>query len=281
MDPPVPAADVIPTEVVKQPNGHHAEETEARAEPDAKVDISSPAVVAPESDSPRSSEERGDPPKANTEKEGGGQADVLPAAEPTETAVQEQETSGAEAEIVDVTGEAVLTNGDQSDEQPKPQPESQPEPRLSAEGSIPLGGDDAAIENGAEVAGTTATPNDAEPERPSGLENEEVKMAEAAVEEKEKEQPAATPVNDKARQPPLPPPRHPRPPVRSTERRAPSELAPSMGKLDIGKSPATAEPLYAPDGTPYVGDATWEERTWKELTRLREDMFWARLGSAQ
>jgi len=51
--------------------------------------------------------------------------------------------------------------------------------------------------------------------------------------------------------------------------------------LDTGKSPATAEPVYAPDGAPYVGDATWEERTWKELTRLREDMFWARLGSAQ
>ena len=28
----------------------------------------------------------------------------------------------------------------------------------------------------------------------------------------------------------------------------------------------------------YVGDATWEERTWKELVRLKEDMFWARVG---
>ncbi|KAJ7449120.1 proline-rich protein [Mycena galericulata] len=28
----------------------------------------------------------------------------------------------------------------------------------------------------------------------------------------------------------------------------------------------------------YVGDVTWEERTWKELVRLREDMFWARIG---
>ena len=28
----------------------------------------------------------------------------------------------------------------------------------------------------------------------------------------------------------------------------------------------------------YVGDATWEERTWKELVRLREHMFWARIG---
>ena len=28
----------------------------------------------------------------------------------------------------------------------------------------------------------------------------------------------------------------------------------------------------------YVGDGSWEEKTWKELVRLREDMFWARVG---
>jgi len=32
------------------------------------------------------------------------------------------------------------------------------------------------------------------------------------------------------------------------------------------------------DGRQYVGDGTWEEKTWKELVRLREDMFWARVG---
>jgi hypothetical protein len=31
-------------------------------------------------------------------------------------------------------------------------------------------------------------------------------------------------------------------------------------------------------GEVYIGDATWEERTWKDLVRLREDMFWARIG---
>ncbi|KAI0049234.1 hypothetical protein FA95DRAFT_1604614 [Auriscalpium vulgare] len=35
----------------------------------------------------------------------------------------------------------------------------------------------------------------------------------------------------------------------------------------------------SPDGAPYVSDATWEERTWKELVRLREEMFWARIGA--
>ena len=31
----------------------------------------------------------------------------------------------------------------------------------------------------------------------------------------------------------------------------------------------------------YIGDTTWEERTWKVLVRLREDMFYARLGSVR
>ena len=264
---------------MKQPNGHHIEDTAARAESDAKLDIPCPVVVAPEIDPPPpSSEERGDPPKARTENER-GQADVLPATE-TGSTVQEQEASGAEAVIVDVAGKAAEPNGDLSDEQQKSQPESQPEHPLSADSSTPPG-NEVAIENSGEGAGTTATPNDvdAEPERPSGLGKEKMKVTEAVVEEKEK--PAVTPVTDKARLPPRPPPRHPHPPPRSTERRVLSDLTSSMGKLDTGKSPATAEPEYAPDGTPYVGDAPWEERTWKELTRLREDMCWARLGSAQ
>lgn len=32
------------------------------------------------------------------------------------------------------------------------------------------------------------------------------------------------------------------------------------------------------EGGGFAGDATWEERTWKELMRLKEDMFWARIG---
>lgn len=32
------------------------------------------------------------------------------------------------------------------------------------------------------------------------------------------------------------------------------------------------------EGEGFVSDATWEERTWKELVRLKEDMFWARIG---
>jgi hypothetical protein len=33
------------------------------------------------------------------------------------------------------------------------------------------------------------------------------------------------------------------------------------------------------DNEVYVGDTTWEERTWKELVKLKEHMFWARIGA--
>ncbi|TFK26140.1 hypothetical protein FA15DRAFT_703121 [Coprinopsis marcescibilis] len=31
----------------------------------------------------------------------------------------------------------------------------------------------------------------------------------------------------------------------------------------------------------YIGDATWEERTWKHIVRLREEMYWARIGGTR
>jgi hypothetical protein len=255
---------------VEQPNGHHVEQTEAHAEPDAKAHIASP-VVAPES----SSEEPGNSPKEKgEEEEKGGQADVLPAAESTGSAASE--TSRAEAEIADVAGEAVELSGDQPDEQ------SQSKRPLSADSSASHG--DATIESPAVGAGTTTNdPDAAEPERPSRLSKR--KMPAVVTEEEVMLTPAPTPAAG-ARHPPLPPPRHPRP-VRSTEQRALSDLTSSSlgsvntGSVGVGKSDKAAEePEFAPDGTSYVGDGTWEERTWKELTRLREDMFWARVGSA-
>ena len=265
--PPAQTADVNPTEIAEQPNGHHVEQTEARAEPEVKADIPNP-VAAPESDPPSSAE----PQKEKDGEEKEGQVDVSPAVETGGPAVSE--TAGAEAQIVSVTEEAVEPGGDQSGEK---QQEPQPERPLSGDISAPRG--DATIENPVEVAGTTTTTTepDAETERPStGLE----KMKMPAAEEK-----AATP--PRTRHAPLPPPRGPRP-VRSTERRALSEFASSLGDVGVGAGAGAgksdkpgAEPEFAPDGTPYVGDGTWEERTWKELTRLREDMFWARVGSAQ
>lgn len=37
--------------------------------------------------------------------------------------------------------------------------------------------------------------------------------------------------------------------------------------------------LTSTDAQIFASDATWEERTWKEVARLREEMFWARVGS--
>lgn len=83
---------------------------------------------------------------------------------------------------------------------------------------------------------------------------------------------------DKARHPPPPPPRHPRPVMQPTPGYS---FPPEKSTHPLGKFDKPEEPGFAPDGTPYVGDGTWEERTWKELTRLREDAFWARVGRAQ
>ncbi|KAJ8518832.1 hypothetical protein ONZ45_g4158 [Pleurotus djamor] len=33
------------------------------------------------------------------------------------------------------------------------------------------------------------------------------------------------------------------------------------------------------DKAGFVGDSSWEERAWREIVRLREDMFWARIGA--
>ncbi|KAF9051676.1 hypothetical protein BJ165DRAFT_1450539 [Panaeolus papilionaceus] len=46
---------------------------------------------------------------------------------------------------------------------------------------------------------------------------------------------------------------------------------------DVKEDPAQNE-NQAKDEAGYLGDANWEERTWKELVRLREDMFFARVG---
>ena len=32
------------------------------------------------------------------------------------------------------------------------------------------------------------------------------------------------------------------------------------------------------EGEGFAGDVTWEDRTWKVLVTLKEDMFWARIG---
>ena len=59
----------------------------------------------------------------------------------------------------------------------------------------------------------------------------------------------------------------------------PQGRAHSLHTLHSRASDAKQEVLVGEDGEVYIGHATWEERTWKELVRLREDMFLARIGA--
>ncbi|KAG8708983.1 hypothetical protein FRC09_000926 [Ceratobasidium sp. 395] len=56
-------------------------------------------------------------------------------------------------------------------------------------------------------------------------------------------------------------------------------LPPTSDKPTEEKRP-TPEAANAGDDAHFVGDQTWEDRAYKEIVKLREDMFWARIGSA-
>ncbi|KAI0251234.1 hypothetical protein BJV78DRAFT_1282729 [Lactifluus subvellereus] len=163
-------------------------------------------------------------------------------------------TSKAEAEIVEAAPEAELSEKTSEEKQPRPPSADDP-----AEGA-----DEPVSSSSARMVANADGDDDSSPA--------DLERIRRAAEEK-----AAA----RAHPAPLPPPRHPRP-VRPTERQALSDLS-SIGKTPSspGKFDKPEEPAFAPDGVAYVSDGTWEERTWKELVRLREDMFWARVGSAQ
>lgn len=58
--------------------------------------------------------------------------------------------------------------------------------------------------------------------------------------------------------------------------------APTPSHLDVlpdEEGAATNSPPRRIEDASLVGDSTWEERGWKELIRLRENMFWARVGA--
>lgn len=91
--------------------------------------------------------------------------------------------------------------------------------------------------------------------------------------------------------PPLPP-RHPDQAQRNRSEPTPAD-GDTVGKADGGDAmeekqgrprshiqgkKRESDPSSEMGAGPYVGDASWEERTWKEIVRLREDMFWARVG---
>lgn len=104
---------------------------------------------------------------------------------------------------------------------------------------------------------------------------EETKQEEAkGMSEEKKDQEAAISLDDAHSPPPAyaPPPLPPRrsEPVKEKEE-----------KEVKGANVDGVETREGEEEGMYVGDATWEERTWKELTRLREEMFWARIGAVR
>ncbi len=50
---------------------------------------------------------------------------------------------------------------------------------------------------------------------------------------------------------------------------------------ELTAEPIEVEKVSELDTRMYVGIATWEERTWRELMKLREEMFWARVGGVR
>lgn len=58
-----------------------------------------------------------------------------------------------------------------------------------------------------------------------------------------------------------------------------SSLPPaSEGDRRTSMDTTSTKQSSATEGEGFASDATWEERTWKELARLKEEMFWARTG---
>ncbi|KZV96988.1 hypothetical protein EXIGLDRAFT_670637 [Exidia glandulosa HHB12029] len=56
------------------------------------------------------------------------------------------------------------------------------------------------------------------------------------------------------------------------------ETEPEVVVVEEKKDDVPAPASELDGGAQYVGETTWEERTWKEIVVLREAMFWARIG---
>ncbi|KAL4079516.1 proline-rich protein [Scleroderma citrinum] len=54
--------------------------------------------------------------------------------------------------------------------------------------------------------------------------------------------------------------------------------AESSAEVKTPVDTSSPKQVSSADGEGFASDATWEERTWKEVVRLREEMFWTRVG---
>ncbi|KAI9465349.1 proline-rich protein [Lactarius psammicola] len=243
--PPPPAARSASPALAPEVSTAKVAEPNGHVKPEAQADPDTKAIT-PDSDL---SPESDSPPK---------EKGIEVAVPPTEAAESASPKAEAEPEIVEVMADAEPGSN-----------KSETEEKLQ----LQLGEDQSATARG------HAAENSADREG-ADLELERMSSPQSASDETDLERirkAAEEKAAEKSRHPPPPPPRHPRP-VRpmSAHSFSPDKSTHSSGKFDKSE-----EPAFAPDGTPYVGDGTWEERTWKELTRLREDAFWARVGRAQ
>ena len=57
---------------------------------------------------------------------------------------------------------------------------------------------------------------------------------------------------------------------------------PPSNALALEPLPSAGESISSEHGeeNPYVGEKTWEDKAWRELSRLRLEMFWARIGAS-
>lgn len=70
--------------------------------------------------------------------------------------------------------------------------------------------------------------------------------------------------------------------VGEKSRAAPPMLPPRRAAPPkIEDMPAPASPIILPAEVGFTNDASWEEKAWRELVRLREDMFLARIGAVR
>lgn len=58
----------------------------------------------------------------------------------------------------------------------------------------------------------------------------------------------------------------------------PFPLPTSEGNARTSMDTTSTKRSSSTEGEGFASDATWEDRTWKEVMRLKEDMFWARIG---
>lgn len=177
-------------------------------------------------------------------------------------------------------------------------PAAASEPAPAAADANPVAADPAATESGsaAELASDTPAPAETTPapalsiEVPVSVEPTSPE-ASTAVPAASAPEPTPSPPDDKPKRPAALSVDSLAVPVSPSPAESPLLSAMSPGlmpeppreKDDSAKEPpqASAEPAPASElesGAQYVGEATWEERSWKEIVRLREEMFWARIG---